>query len=127
MPKTNHAGATYFGHEGVVENAVGELSQLHPSRNLDGSVVDGYESEDQDLADREEANPQADPTGVRLSEDVEAERDEAEPDEKQEPTVSAQEKHEEPEGRAASKRGTPASPTDQLKSTRSSRRTTTLP
>lgn len=65
MPKTNHAGATYYGHEGVVEDANGKLSQLDSSRNLDGSVVDGFESEDREPSDEEAPEvQQADPTGV---------------------------------------------------------------
>jgi hypothetical protein len=74
MPKTNHGGATYYGHEGIVENARGELSQLDPSRNVDGSVVDGFESDERQLEDRENGQPVADPTGVSVAEDPKDEK-----------------------------------------------------
>ncbi len=62
MPKTNDAsGATYEGHEGVVEHAGGYastrrpdgLSELDPSRNLDGTVVEGFESDEREIEDRD--------------------------------------------------------------------------
>lgn len=61
MPKTNdNTGATYAGYEGVVEHAGGPgstrpggLSELDPSRNLDGSVVDNFESDERELDDRD--------------------------------------------------------------------------
>lgn len=67
MPKTNDAtGATYAGYEGVVEHAggfgstrPGGLSQLDPSREVDGSVTEGFESEEREIEDREGA-PAAD-------------------------------------------------------------------
>jgi hypothetical protein len=52
MPKTNQAGATYDGHEGLVTDGEGKVSELDPSRNPDGSVVDGYESDERELKDR---------------------------------------------------------------------------
>lgn len=63
MPKTNDAtGATYAGYEGVVEHAggfgstrPGGLSQLDPNREVDGSVVEGFESEEREIEDREGA------------------------------------------------------------------------
>jgi len=55
MPKSNHGGATYYGNEGIVEDANGRLSQLDPSRNVDGSVVDGFESDERDLSPVEDA------------------------------------------------------------------------
>ena len=65
MPKTNDAtGATYEGHEGIVEHAggrgstrLGGLSEVDPNRELDGSVIEGYESEDRDLEEREGGAP----------------------------------------------------------------------
>lgn len=30
MPKISHAGASYAGHEGIVEDAVGDLHQVNP-------------------------------------------------------------------------------------------------
>lgn len=67
MPKTNDAtGATYAGYEGVVEHAggfgstrPGGLSQLDPSREVDGSVTEGFESEEREIEDRQGA-PAAD-------------------------------------------------------------------
>lgn len=67
MPKTNDAtGATYAGFEGVVEHAggfgstrPGGLSQLDPNREVDGSVVEGFESEEREIEDRQGA-PAAD-------------------------------------------------------------------
>ncbi len=53
MPKTNAGGATYHGHSGIVADGEGKLSELDPSRNVDGSVVEGFESEDRELTDRD--------------------------------------------------------------------------
>lgn len=61
MPKTNDAtGATYDGYQGVVEHAGGAgstrpggLSELDPSRNIDGSVVDGFESDEREISEEE--------------------------------------------------------------------------
>lgn len=53
MPKANAAGGTYYGYEGLVEDANNRVSELDPSRNADGTVVDGFESEERDLSDRE--------------------------------------------------------------------------
>lgn len=82
MPKTNYGGATYAGHTGIVENAAGELSELDPSRNVDGSVVDGYESEDRDLKDEDRPEvQQADPNGVHpIAEPTEDEQPEDDSD-----------------------------------------------
>jgi hypothetical protein len=65
MPKTNDAsGATYYGHEGIVEHAGGAgstrpggLSEVDHARNLDGSVIDGYESEEREVEDVEGGRP----------------------------------------------------------------------
>jgi hypothetical protein len=65
MPKTNDAsGATYYGHEGIVEHAGGAgstrpggLSEVDHARNLDGTVIAGYESEEREVEDREGAHP----------------------------------------------------------------------
>ncbi len=72
MPKTNDpGGATYFGYEGVVEHAGGRgstrpggLSELDPNLNVDGTVVDGFESEDRDLKGEEREDVRPDPRGV---------------------------------------------------------------
>lgn len=66
MPKTNDAtGATYDGYEGVVEHAGGRastryeeealrgLSQLDPSRRVNGEIVEGFESEEREIEPRE--------------------------------------------------------------------------
>lgn len=50
MPKTNDAsGATFYGHEGIVQAANGRLDQVDPSRNPDGSIVEGFESDERDI------------------------------------------------------------------------------
>lgn len=57
MPKINAAGQpSYAGATGVVENAAGEKHELDPSRNLDGSRVDGYTNEDETAAEPEHAD-----------------------------------------------------------------------
>lgn len=49
MPKVSASGqATAYGLEGIVRNAEGNLSELDPSRNLDGTAVDGFESDERD-------------------------------------------------------------------------------
>lgn len=53
MPKTSESGATYYGHEGLVEDGQGKVSELDPSRNADGSVVEGFESDERELDDRD--------------------------------------------------------------------------
>jgi len=57
MPKANHGGATFYGYEGVVLDSHDRPSELDPSRNVDGSVVDGYESDERDLTDRKDEAP----------------------------------------------------------------------
>jgi hypothetical protein len=64
MPKNDAQGrATAYGSEGIIRNAEGGLSELDPSRNLDGTAVDGYESDERDLsgADERELPTHADP------------------------------------------------------------------
>lgn len=59
MPKTNdNTGATYAGQEGIVEHADGSLSELDPSRNVDGSPVDGFQSDEDETPDEEPEQPQ---------------------------------------------------------------------
>lgn len=53
MPKATHAGATYYGYEGTVVDARDRVSELDPSRNVDGSVVDGFESDERTIEDRQ--------------------------------------------------------------------------
>lgn len=97
MPKTNDAtGATYLGHEGIVEHAGGRgstrpggLSEVHPNRELDGAVVEGFESEEQELSDREGpayAEPQLQPQTQEepAQEKEEAPSEEEKPAEKEE-------------------------------------------
>lgn len=56
MPKTNDAtGATYAGYEGVVEHAGGAgstrpggLSELNPTKDLDGEDIEGLEVESEE-------------------------------------------------------------------------------
>jgi hypothetical protein len=57
MPKTAANGsATMAGGEGVVQDAEGGRWQLDPSRNLDGSTVDGFESDEREV-DEEHPTP----------------------------------------------------------------------
>lgn len=51
MPKKSEAtGATYAGHEGIVQDANQQLWEVDPSRNADGTVVDGFESDERELS-----------------------------------------------------------------------------
>lgn len=51
MPKKSEAtGATYQGHEGIVEDANQRLWEVDPSRNANGTVVDGFESDERDIS-----------------------------------------------------------------------------
>lgn len=118
MPKTNDAtGATYEGHEGIVEHAGGRgstrpggLSEVDPNRELDGSVVEGYESEDREIEDREgaaPAEPRLQETGEEEAEtrDEPLERTEEKPAENPEERRLANERTEGKSGEVASSRG----------------------
>lgn len=91
MPKTNDAtGATYAGHEGIVEHAGGAgstrpggLSQVDPSRELDGSVVEGFDSEERQLKDLKGAAPADVQTARDIREEQEEERGEETEEERQ--------------------------------------------
>lgn len=51
MAKINSDGEpSQFGAQGIVRDATGALHEVDPSRNLDGTAVDGFESEDRDLS-----------------------------------------------------------------------------
>jgi len=56
MPKTSDTnGATHAGMQGIVQAATGRLDEVDPSLNADGSVKDGFESDERpDLEDRSE-------------------------------------------------------------------------
>lgn len=69
MPKTSHAGSTYYGQEGHVVDAEGKVSELDPSRNADGSVVDGFDSEERDLSDDDREGVVPDSRDTRVQED----------------------------------------------------------
>lgn len=57
MPKTAANGsASMAGGEGIVQDAQDGRWQLDPSRNLDGSAVDGYESDEREI-DEEQPTP----------------------------------------------------------------------
>jgi hypothetical protein len=82
MPKIAANGsATAYGQEGVVQGADGQLWELDPSRNLDGTTVDGYESDERDLSGAEERDlptrpddePRAQPVDEPATEDEDAE------------------------------------------------------
>ena len=53
MPTISQAGPTSAGYEGHVLDGAGKVHELDPSRNVDGTVVDGYESDERQLEDRE--------------------------------------------------------------------------
>jgi len=62
MGKINARGeATAAGMTGIVQNAEGKLSELDPSRRLDGTPVDGYESDERDFEDFEKRETPAGP------------------------------------------------------------------
>lgn len=85
MPKTNDAtGATYAGYEGVVEHAggfgstrPGGLSEVHPEKNLDGTLIDGEHPDiDEDgVEERETADLRADSTEIRPADQAKREDD----------------------------------------------------
>lgn len=77
MPKTNDAtGATIYGNEGIVQAATGRLDQVDPSRNPDGSVIEGFESDEREIEEpRERFEPQTADVAPQLNEQ-EAERQE---------------------------------------------------
>jgi hypothetical protein len=57
MAKTAANGsASMAGGEGIVQDAQDGRWQLDPSRNLDGTAVDGYESDEREI-DEEQPTP----------------------------------------------------------------------
>jgi hypothetical protein len=90
MPKKSEAtGATFAGHEGIVEDANQRLWEVDPSRNADGTVVDGFESDERDIsspndpnapaaADDDLAVSESDDDGQEKSRSVKAEASDAE-------------------------------------------------
>lgn len=62
MPKKSEAtGATFAGHEGIVEDANQRLWEVDPSRNVDGTVVNGFESDERDISNPEDPATPAGP------------------------------------------------------------------
>jgi hypothetical protein len=59
--KSEGTGATYAGHEGHVEDANQRLWEVDPSRNVDGTVVDGFESDERDISNPDEPTQPAGP------------------------------------------------------------------
>lgn len=54
MPKIDAEGRpTSAGMTGHVVNAASEIHEVDPSRNVDGTVADGYESDERELSDDE--------------------------------------------------------------------------
>lgn len=53
MPKKSLERATWYGNEGLVVDANDKLHELDSARNLDGSVVDGFESDERTVEDRD--------------------------------------------------------------------------
>jgi hypothetical protein len=99
MPKINQAGATYYGQEGLVTNGDGVISQLDPSRNADGTVVDGYESDERELEDRDGTpGDKREPGVVEGNEPVVQPAREREPEPQSEDEKSEDEKSEDGKG-----------------------------
>lgn len=94
MPKIDAEGRpSYAGQEGLVTNAVGEVHQVDPSRNVDGSRVDGYESEDRTVEDRDDTDaPVGGSTEISATETDEQreQREAAEQAEEQDDTAGEQ-------------------------------------
>lgn len=54
MPKINpDSNASAEGMEGIVTHATGKLSELDPSRDVDGSVYPEFESDERELEDHD--------------------------------------------------------------------------
>jgi len=69
MPKINpDSNASAEGMEGIVQHATGKLSELDPSRDVDGSVYPGFESDEREIEDEEREEPRVDPDGPRAAE-----------------------------------------------------------
>jgi hypothetical protein len=93
MPKTAANGsATMAGGEGVVQDAEGGRWQLDPSRNLDGSTVDGFESDEREV-DEEHPTP-----GFGEQPQLQPQPEEDEPQPVDEPSIepAEQEREEKP-------------------------------
>lgn len=100
-PKINEAGAaSFYGNEGHVTNAVGAVSELDPSRNADGSVVDGYESDEREIEEREPGQHADEPTTLAPADEPEG----ADTEEDDAPAEAEDEKASAPVKRAPAKR-----------------------
>ncbi len=69
MPKANANGATYYGVEGHVLDSHDRVSELDPSRNVDGTVVDNFESDERDMEDRPAGEYPAEVTSTERDDD----------------------------------------------------------
>lgn len=84
MPKTSDyakhteqgGGATFDGHAGIVSHADGRLSELDPSVNLDGTVVDGYESQEREVDGSERDTATLVPDHEPVAQDSEQDQEE---------------------------------------------------
>jgi hypothetical protein len=56
MPKINNVGPTFYGTEGLAVDGNQVIHQLDPSRNVDGSVVEGFESDERVIEDQDGAH-----------------------------------------------------------------------
>ena len=58
MPKINpDSNASADGMEGIVTHATGKLSELDPSKDVDGEVYPEFESDERDISKEEERAP----------------------------------------------------------------------
>lgn len=84
MPKiASNGSATAYGQEGIVKDAAGQLWELDPSRNLDGTAVDGFESDERDLSGAEERDavrPDDEPRPQPVDDPAESKDDESDDD-----------------------------------------------
>jgi hypothetical protein len=54
MPKTNDgSGPTYYGMEGHVVDSHDRVHEVDPSRTVTGEVVEGFESDEREMEDRD--------------------------------------------------------------------------
>ena len=78
MPKTSDTnGATHAGMQGIVQAATGRLDEVDPSLNADGTVKDGFESDERpDLEDRSEEDQERELAVANYGDNVRAQDDE---------------------------------------------------
>jgi type IV secretory pathway VirB10-like protein len=57
MPKATHAGATYYGEQGHVEDALGRLHELDPTKDVYGADTPGLDTTGEDREARALKDP----------------------------------------------------------------------